>query len=270
MRRSLPAVIEWGAGARRGKLARVIDAVFRQDGYDVRLDWGDRGVDALAPACAVLVIVDVLSFSTSTTIAVGNGARVLPLRWRDDRATRQADAAGAVLAGTNGWTLRPASLVNLPAGTLLGLPSPNGATLCAHASTFPGTTVLVGCLRNASAVAALAVALAGSRPVGVIAAGERWGIDIRGEHGDGTALRPCVEDTLGAGAIVKALPGSHSPEAELAVAAFDASSAQLAEVLHACASGQELNVSGNRADVDLAAMHDVSAAAPRLTDGILG
>jgi 2-phosphosulfolactate phosphatase len=269
MRWSLPAAVGWGARACRGKLGQVIDTVFRQDGYDVRLDWGQHGVDALAPVCAVLVIVDVLSFSTSTTIAVGNGARVLPLRRRDERARQQADAAGAVLAGTNGWTLRPASLVHLPADTLLGLPSPNGATLCAHASTFPDTTVLVGCLRNASAVAALAVTLAGSRPVGVIAAGERWGIDLRGEHGDGTALRPCVEDMLGAGAIAKALPGSHSPEAGLAVAAFDASSAQLAEVLHACASGRELTASGHRADVELAAAHDVSAAAPRLTDGIL-
>ncbi|TDP96398.1 2-phosphosulfolactate phosphatase [Labedaea rhizosphaerae] len=248
----------------------MVDAVFQQDGFDVRLDWGEHGVTALAPACAVLVIVDVLSFSTATTIAVGNGARVLPLRWRDERAAQQADAAGAVLAGTNGWTLRPASLVELPAGTLLGLPSPNGATLCAHASTFPDTTVLVGCLRNASAVAALAVALAGSRPVGVIAAGERWGIDIRHEHGDGTALRPCVEDMLGAGAIVEALPGSRSPEAELAAAAFAASRGRLAGLLHGCASGQELRASGHRADVDLAAMHDVSAATPKLTDGVLG
>ena len=248
----------------------MIDAVFQQEGFDVRLDWGERGVTALAPACAVLVIVDVLSFSTSTTIAVGNGARVLPLRWRDARAAQQANAAGAVLAGTNGWTLRPASLVMLPAGTLLALPSPNGATLCAHAETFPDTTVLVGCLRNASAVAALAVAIAGARPIGVIAAGERWGIDMRREDGDGTALRPCVEDMLGAGAIVKALPGSRSPEARLAEAAFEASRGRLAELLHDCGSGRELTVSGNQADVALAAMHDVSAAAPRLTDGTLG
>lgn len=245
----------------------MIDAVFQQGGFDVRVDWGERGVTALAPVCAVLVVVDVLSFSTSTTIAVGNGARVLPLRWRDERAQQQAEAAGATLAGANRWTLRPASLVDLPAGTLLGLPSPNGATLCAHASTFPDTSVLVGCLRNASAVAALAAALAGSRPIGVIAAGERWGIDLRTGNGDGTALRPCVEDLLGAGAIVSALPGSRSPEAALAAAAFDPS--RLADLVQDCASGRELTASGHRADVDLAAQYDVSAATPKLTDGIL-
>ena len=247
----------------------MVDTVFQQVGFDVRLDWGERGVSALAPVCPVLVIVVVLSFSTSTTIAVGNGARVLPIRWRDERAAAQAEASGATLAGTNGWTLRPASLVDLPAGTLLGLPSPNGATLCARAATVPDTEVLVGCLRNASAVAALAVALAGSRPIGVIAAGERWGIDIRSEHGDGTALRPCVEDLLGAGAIVRALPGTRSPEGEVAVAAFHAGRPRLAEVLHGCAAEQELAGAGHRADVVLAAQHDVSDAVPRLTDGVL-
>ena len=248
----------------------MIGTVFDQHGFDVRLDWGERGVDALAPGCPVLVIVDVLSFSTSASIAVGNGARVLPLRRHDDRAREQAGAAGAVLAGTNGWTLRPASLVDLPAGTLLALPSPNGATLCAQAATHPGTTVLVGCLRNASAVAALAVALAGPGPVGVIAAGERWGVGMGPETGDGSALRPCVEDMLGAGAVVAALPGSPSPEAALAAAAFEAGRSRLGELLHASGSGRELAETGHRADVDLAAVHDVSAATPRLVDGVLG
>ncbi|MFC5287432.1 2-phosphosulfolactate phosphatase [Actinokineospora guangxiensis] len=231
---------------------------YAQTGFEVRLDWGPEGMAALAE-CPVVVIVDVLSFSTSVDIAVSRGARVLPLPWRFAGAEKAAAAqaakdAGAVLAGDGPWTLRPASLTSIPAGTLLALPSPNGATL----STLAGGTVLAGCLRNAPAVAAAARAAGG--PVAVIAGGERW----RPQN----TLRPAVEDLLGAGAIAHHLGGGLSPEARAAEAAFLAYGDDLPAVLAASASGRELTEWGHAGDVALASAYGVSATVPRLVDGV--
>jgi 2-phosphosulfolactate phosphatase len=233
----------------------------RQAAYEVRCEWGEHGVPLLARECAVVVIVDVLSFCTAVDVAVGRGARVLPGRWRDPHAEREAAAHGAVRAGRRegpGPSLRPSSLLGLGAGTVLALPSPNGASLCAAAARHD-VVVLAGCLRNATAVATAARATGG--PIGVVPAGERWPDDT---------LRVAAEDAVGAGAIIAALGGvSLSPEAELAAAQFAAAADRLPAVLAGLASGRELIADGYGADVDLAAAHDVSPAAPRLVDGLL-
>ncbi|CAA9416232.1 MAG: hypothetical protein AVDCRST_MAG66-2408, partial [uncultured Pseudonocardia sp.] len=43
----------------------------RQRGHRVRLEWGAEGAALLAAECAVVVVVDVLSFGTSVDVAVG-------------------------------------------------------------------------------------------------------------------------------------------------------------------------------------------------------
>ncbi|MEV6876084.1 2-phosphosulfolactate phosphatase [Amycolatopsis sp. NPDC051128] len=237
--------------------------MWEQTGYDVRLDWGAEGVAVLGRECAVLIIVDVLSFSTTTDLVVGRGGRVLPVRWRDARGVARARAAGAVIAGEDEFTLRPSSVTEIPPGTLLALPSPNGATLC-EAAAETGARVLAGCLRNASAVAAKAREIGG--PIGLIAAGERWGVNIFGDGETFGPLRPCAEDQMGAGAIGAALAGrglSLSPEADLAVRTVDVTA------LASCVSGRELTESGHGGDVTLAAQLDVSDAAPMLSEGVL-
>ncbi len=236
-----------------------------QDGYDVRLEWGREGAITLGARCAVVVIIDVLSFCTAVDVAVGRGAAVLPLPWGDERAAEAAQRAGATLAGprhAGGWSLSPASLGSLPAGTRLALPSPNGATLCALAQRS-GAYVLAGCLRNAAATARTAQRLARGGPIGLVPAGERW--ELPGEP-----MRPALEDAVGAGAIAGVLPGAFSPEAELAAAGFGAARSRgLPSVLAASASGRELAGDGFAVDVTLAAAHDVSEVAPRLRAGVL-
>lgn len=250
--------------------------VFEQDGYDLRVEWGLDGVRALGPHCAVLVIVDVLVFTTTVDVALGQGARVLPLPWRDERAAAAAGAAGATpvpsglanldgrttATGGSGATLRPSSLVALPPGTFLAIASANGGTLCAAAAES-GATVLAGCLRNASAVAAVASELAGHAPIGVIAAGERWKID-------GDPLRPSIEDYLGAGAIAAAVTGrsAPSPEASLAALAYRAAAGQVGSLLADSVSGRELATAGVPQDVLLAAEVDVSTVVPVLDAGV--
>ena len=249
----------------RDTLRRVTDDVFRQDGYRLRLEWGEHGLAALASSCAVLVIVDVLSFTTAVDIALDRGGRVLPVRNRDFRAISSARAAGAVVAGEQKWTLRPSSLLDLPAGTLLALPSPNGATLCAQAAAS-GATVFAACLRNAESIAREVEKIADGRPVGIVPAGERWGVT------DGP-LRPGIEDLLGAGAVAAALLSTDSsgasPETRSAASCFSHEIENVVELLHGCASGRELAAAGHAGDVELAAAVGSSSCAPVLCDGVL-
>ncbi|PRW64531.1 2-phosphosulfolactate phosphatase [Actinopolyspora mortivallis] len=234
-----------------------------QSGHAVRFDWGIDGLRRLGQECAVLVVVDVLSFATAVDMATGAGAHVLPLPQEDDRARQAAEAAGAVLAGPRGesdHSLSPSTLSDVAEGTLIGLPSPNGARLCSVAAEL-GAIVFAGCLRNASTVAGAAGAAARNGPVGVVAAGER-----RGEH----TLRFAVEDVLGAGAVISALPpevGSRSVEAETAARSYRNVS-DLRGELRDCESGRELVEWGYGQDVELACLADVSAAAPRLRAGV--
>lgn len=52
----------------------------------------------MATRADVSVVVDVLSFSTSVTVAVGRGIRVFPYRWKGNRAEDFARENDAVLA----------------------------------------------------------------------------------------------------------------------------------------------------------------------------
>ncbi|HZW05210.1 MAG TPA: 2-phosphosulfolactate phosphatase [Anaerolineaceae bacterium] len=226
----------------------------------IQLEWGAEGVRRLARECAVLVIVDVLSFTTAVEVAVSRGAVVYPYPARDDSAQAFAQEHGAVLAGSrreDGFSLSPASLTALPAGMRLVLPSPNGATLTLLAG---GAPVVAGCLRNAAAAAraARAIAQADGRPIGIVPAGERWP--------DGS-LRPALEDWLGAGAVIASLAGERTPEAAAAEASFRALQADLPGALAKIPSGQELIERGFAQDVALAAEWNAGQAAPVLSGG---
>jgi len=228
--------------------------LFDQSEYDLRCEWGLQGLHTLLPVSDAVIVVDVLSFSTAVDVVAARGAFVLPYRWKDDSAARFAEEKHAHLASDRrseaAYSLSPASVRAIPAGAALVLPSPNGSTLCLSARNVPTFTA---CLRNAPAVAAH-VAGIGAR-VAVIPAGERWG--------DGT-LRPCLEDWIGAGAVLSSLTGRRSPEAELAVAGFERFRGDLAGVLSRCGSGKELVERGFHCDIELASEYAVSSAVPLL------
>lgn len=214
------------------------------------------GAAVLGERSDVLVVVDVLSFSTAVTVAVDCGAHVWPHSGGAD-AARLAKNVGAELAGPRGsdaaLTLSPASLLGLGAGDRLVLPSPNGSTIAA-AFTGGRCQVLAGCLRNADAVARH---VGRAERVALVPAGERWP--------DGS-LRPAYEDLVGAGAVADRMlaldPSVElSPEAEAAALAFRA-----LRPLERCASGVELVERGFAEDVRLAAEVDSSTAVPVLVD----
>jgi 2-phosphosulfolactate phosphatase len=218
-----------------------VDPAHLQDGCAARFEWGMAGLRALAPHVAAVVIVDVLRFTTCVEVALSRGATVEPHPW-DGTATHTS--------------LSPAELLHAEAGSHLVMPSPNGSALSV-AATELGAVVFAGCLRNATAVGRAAAALG---DVAVIAAGERWP--------DGS-LRPCLEDLLGAGAILAALdPAGASREAAAAMTAFAAAAGDLEAVLLDCASGRELVAKGFGHDIPIAAESDLSDVVPRVTEGV--
>lgn len=233
---------------------------YDQASYAVRCEWGLRGVEALAPLSDVVIIVDVLSFSTCVEVATARGGLIFPYAWRDDTAVAYAESKQALLAGSRSrfdtpYSLSPTSLLGMPRGTRLVLPSPNGSTLTQSAA--PHAPVLAGCLRNCEAVAHFAQTL--GETVTVIACGERWAAD----H----SMRPALEDGIGAGAILQYFSGPLSPEAQAAVAVFQQFQLGLAPALQACSSGRELIERGFAPDVDLAVAMNVSTCVPRLVEG---
>lgn len=213
-----------------------------QSPYQVRFEWGVAGLARLAPA-DVIVVVDVLRFSSTVTDAVDAGVAV-------------------ELADARGW-------------------SPNGAVV-ATAAAETGAEVLIGCLRNASAVARAVLALQDRRgqrtSVSVIAAGEQAG------EQDAGSIRFAVEDLFGAGAIIAALSDlglDHtSPEAAAAGEAARGLRRALRHLLTASGSGRELTagVGANATekmiaaglvptDVAAAAEADATDSVPVLRDG---
>jgi 2-phosphosulfolactate phosphatase len=245
-----------------------VSTAHRQTGHALRLEWGATGAAAVAPGCAVAVVVDVLSFTTTVTVAADRRVPVLPYRWDDDGARAHAAAQGATLAvgrsraGPGDVSLSPGSVRRARGLRRLVLPSPNGSTISAGlAGEVP--TVVALALRNRRAVATWLRRRRAADPdlrVAVICAGERWP--------DGS-LRPAVEDLWGAGALVAQLDGwpDVAPEAAAAAAAFGAAAGGVAAALRACASGRELIDAGHPDDVDVAAELDASSSVPVLRDG---
>ena len=225
----------------------------QQADYDVRCEWGEKGVLELSRTSDEVIIVDILSFSTCVDIAVARGAAVYPYPWKDNRAREFATAVDAELAvprGTERFSLSPASFLDIPPDTKIVLPSPNGASL----SLATGDTVtLAGCLRNVSVVAEAAHRF--GKRISVIPAGERW---------EDNSLRPSLEDWLGAGAIIDELSGSFSPEAQAALDVYRAPGADLAQKIRNCVSGVELIERGYETDVALTSELDVSCSVPIL------
>ena len=245
-----------------------VSSPWSQQPYAVRLDWGLRGArELVVGGVSTVVVVDVLSFTTSVTVAVERGTAVRPHPWGSDSALALAAeldavcAVGRTAAGPGQVSLSPASLLAAEPVERLVLPSPNGSAICA-ALAEAGVAVAAASLRNATAVGRWLAARHG--PVGVVAAGERWG--------DDASLRPAVEDLWGAGAVVAAYVAARpatrvSPEAEAAHTASEAVRGDSVAQLRGCASGIELVEKGFGADVAIAAELDASSVVPVLTDG---
>ena len=206
---------------------------FDQSRYQVRLEWGVSGLDRLA-ASDVVVVVDVLSFST-----------------------RVADRVAA------GETVRLADIMAAPRGTPDA--SVNGAAVAHHAHEQGAVAQAV-----AEAVLAAQVQRGARTSVAVIAAGELPPASDDGSRDP--AVRFAVEDLLGAGAVIDALArlglDHSSPEAAAACESFRGLSGAVRHLLTASGSGQELAEAGRRDEVLHAAQANAVASVPVLRDGV--
>ena len=236
---------------------------FDQSFYQVRCEWGAAGLARLAGAAPdVVVVVDVLRFSTTVTDAVARGETVV------------LDDAAHAAPGNPSLSSRFPSLSKRFPSLSSRFPSlsRNGATVAAAASAVrPVPLVLLGCLRNASAVARAVLAQQQRRgartSVAVIAAGE---LPPDGSTSD--PLRFAVEDQLGAGAIIDALADlgldHSSPEAAASCEAFRGLRRAIRHLLTASGSGQQLLERDARAEILNAGELDAVDAVPVLRGGI--
>jgi 2-phosphosulfolactate phosphatase len=228
--------------ASRGGTIAGVHADWTQAGHRIRFDWGPDGAAAVAPGAALVAVVDVLSFTTTLSVAVERGIAVLPYRWRDPTAAQVARDHDAVLAvgrreavRAGQVSLSPESVLRTTGIRRLVLPSPNGATVSARLADA-GATVVGVSLRNADAAAASvlrrlsrpaaenpgrflmsppAAETRASSSVGPPAAehpcrvsaepGDAVAVVAAGERWPGGSLRPAVEDLWGAGAFIEAL-----------------------------------------------------------------
>jgi 2-phosphosulfolactate phosphatase len=184
---------------------------------------------------------------------LSRGATVYPFQWKGERAEEFAKERNAVLASKRSkfegiYSLAPSSLVKIPKGLHLVLPSPNGSTLTLESAKH--TTTYAGCLRN---IKALCDHLNSNyKRIAVIPCGERW---------EDNSLRPAIEDLIAAGGIIAGLSGTKSPEAKLAEATFT-SCEDIESIINACSSGIELHERGFGEDVSLAIAVNASNTIP--------
>lgn len=216
-----------------------------QSRYQVRFEWGAAGLARLA-ASDIVVVVDVLHVGAAVIDRVGAGER---MPWGAAPLARSAGGADAN-EGAVAVVERAVSLV-------------------------PPPLVLIGALRNASAVADAVLAAQHRRAARTSTAVIACGARVRGAGEDPAAPRFAVEDLLGAGAIIDALGeralDHTSPEAAAACEAFRGLRGATRHLLTASGSGQELFARDGddaRDRILAAAAVDAVACVPVLRDGV--
>ncbi len=276
-------------GAQRGSdVASNDDVQFDPwpDVAQVHVEWGAPAALLAAQRGDLVVVVDVLSFSTSVIEVVERDGTAfcyspeeLDRAGGRDRVARDHDAVvlskqRSVSAGE--VSLSPASLQSLPLGRRVVMTSLNGGRCVAAAADAPW--VGIGALTNRNAVAhrvewLLADGVA-SRCT-IVPCAELWsGPFMASQVGDvsevsAPLVRPSYEDLLGAGSIVSAMGTRvrRSVEASMAAAVFESHEGEISEFLTGCVSGRELVERGFATDVALAAQLDARAVVPERSIG---
>ena len=228
------------------------------------MDWGWRGARAAAARGDLLVVVDVLSFSSAVATAIEHDGIVYPCAQEEDPAALAARVHAEVAVSRydvpekGRFSLSPQTYMGMEPRTRVVIASPNGATCSRYGRDVEH--LFVGALINARTVGESVNRVLrenSALSVTVLACGERWQTPT--EDGE---LRFAIEDYLGAGAILAHITGDKSPEARLCEGAFRQAESNLEQVLWDCGSGRELREKGFAQDVRHAARLDLYSAVP--------
>jgi 2-phosphosulfolactate phosphatase len=243
--------------------------MFSQSLYKCRMEWGRRGARDAAERGDIVIVVDVLSFSSTVVSALSVGAVIHPYPPHLE-GRKYADSIGAEYilgraeaARTGKPTLSPVTFNEEHQYKTYVLTSLNGAYCSWIASKVPA--LLIGSVLNASAAAVAAdqIQQETGAAITVVASGEMWN-DVEGNE---DRLRPSIEDYLGAGAILAELSGRKSPEAEVCAGAFIHSKDRLERLIWDCGSGRELRERGYGEDVKYCSQLNVTGIVPVMKDG---
>ncbi len=204
----------------------------------------------------IVVVCDILRFSSAVTTAIANGFTIYPVadQAEIERRARQVSGNAGGRSGEARFSLSPLSYLNVrpKAQRKVVLWSPNGAA-CASL-VGPRHRAYIGCLLNARALGRRLEQLARQRRRGItlIAAGEQQAIDT-GERilYDVKASRRvfAIEDYLGCGAIISNIRLPRSAEALTCELAYRACRDRLRELMLDSFSGRFLQQKGLTTDV---------------------
>ncbi|MEE9441558.1 MAG: 2-phosphosulfolactate phosphatase [candidate division Zixibacteria bacterium] len=237
--------------------------------FKCHFDWYPEGALRAADRGDIVIIVDVLSFSTSVAYAVSNRAIIIPCS-HPNMAEEIAFREKAVISvsrpdvsSKGKYSLSPATFLDIKAGERVILVSPNGARCCLNSNG--AYKVIIGGLVNAQAIADYVAEFMKifEKSVTVIACGER-------EYGsyDGI-LRRAEEDYLGAGAIISQLQCGKTNEALLCENCFIERQKDFKTEISNCQSGIELRELGYNKDIKLAIELNCLKVVPVYENGII-
>ncbi|MFP7299227.1 2-phosphosulfolactate phosphatase [Neobacillus niacini] len=242
--------------------------MFDQSPYTCRVEWGRRGAREAAERGDIIIIVDVLSFSSTVVSALHYDAVIYPYPPNLDGKEYAKNINAEFILGRSEAakagkpTLSPVSFNEKHRNKKFVLTSLNGAFCTWIASKVPA--LLIGSLLNAASVAEVCnqLRLQKNASITVIPCGELWS---DGKEEEDT-LRPAIEDYLGAGAILSYLEGEKSPEAEVCIGAFQQAKPKLTQFIWDCGSGRELREKGFEADVGHCSLLNAYQTVPILKD----
>ncbi|WP_322922824.1 2-phosphosulfolactate phosphatase [Paenibacillus campi] len=221
--------------------------------FHIKLEWGQRGARAAAERGDIVIIVDVLSFSSTVVTAIQYGAEIYPYPPPiNEQAKTYAQSIDAEIVWGRAETLKygghslsPGSFTAMDKHKRFVMCSLNGAACTWMAAD--AHALLIGCMLNATAVAKAAQQLSVTSRcnITVVPCGEKWSDAMNNEN----TLRPSIEDYLGAGMIVSRLNGTLSPEAEVCKGAYEQAKDRIPQLLWESASARELRERGYEQDV---------------------
>lgn len=220
---------------------------------------------ALATDPGVLIVIDEIRASTTITTLIDGGCREVRLAGDPDAARTVARTTGSLLAGELhavkppdfDFDNSPAQLAGVDLrGRSVVLSSTNGTAVLDRLRR--DAPVLVGCIRNASAVAAAAVSLAipGDGIVRIVCAGREG--------------RFVLDDAVAAGLIVgRLVEAAHARGQEVVVSDAATAAMRLREAwptllaaLEASDGGVTLRLIGAEADIPFCAEEDATTTVP--------